>query len=90
MFQWISSNFWPLNLLLVGSHQADVIMGKRLIQGRYNMTRVRVEPKSCDQSRKNDSFSLSATLPTDLILVIKSIYHVKWYNGLAPNVKVVP
>ena len=29
------------------------------------MTRVRVEPRSCDQGRrKNDAFALSATLPT--------------------------
>ena len=32
------------------------------------MTRVRVEPISCDQdSRKNDAFTLSDTLPTDAI-----------------------
>ena len=64
-FLWISSNSCPLNLLLVQSHQAEIIIVKRLIQGRNNVTRVRVEPRSCDQGRrKNDAFTHSATLPT--------------------------
>ena len=45
MFVWISSNSCPLNLLLVRSHQAETIVVKRLIQGRINMTRVRVKPR---------------------------------------------
>ena len=49
MFLWISSNSCPLNLLLVRSHQAEIIIVKRLIQGRNNVTRVRVEPRSFDQ-----------------------------------------
>ena len=54
-----------VNLLLVRSHQAEIIIVKRLIQGRNNVTRVRVEPQSCNRGRgKNDSFNLSATLPT--------------------------
>ena len=65
MFLWISSNSCPLDLLLVQSHQAEIIIVKRLIQGRNNMTRVRVEPRSLDQGcRKNDAFTHSATLPT--------------------------
>ena len=64
MFLWISSNSCPLNLLLVRSHQAEIIIVKRLIQGRNNVTRVRVEPRSFDQGRrKNDAFTHSATLP---------------------------
>ena len=64
MFLWISSNSCPLNLLLVRSHQAEIII-KRLIQGRNNVTRVRVEPRSFDQGRrKNYAFTHSATLPT--------------------------
>ena len=35
-FPWISSNSFPLNLLLVRSHQAEIIIVKRLIQGRNN------------------------------------------------------
>ena len=67
MFLWISSNSCPLNLLLVRSHQAEIIIVKRLIQGRNSVTRVRVEPRSIDQGRrKNDPFTLSATLPTSL------------------------
>ena len=65
MFLWISSNPCPLNLLLVRSHQAEIIIVKRLIQGRNNVTRVRVEPRSFDQGRRtNDASTHSATLPT--------------------------
>ena len=57
MFLGISSNFCPLNLLLVWSYQPELIIVKRLIQGR-NVTRVRVEPKPYDQGcRKNDAFA---------------------------------
>ena len=51
MFRWISSNSCLLNLLLVQSHQAEIIIVKRLIQGRNSVTRVRVEPRSFDQGR---------------------------------------
>ena len=61
VIQWISSNSYPLNLLLVQSHQAEMIIVKRLMQGHSNVTRVRVGPKSCDQVRcKNDAFALLA------------------------------
>ena len=74
MFLWISSNSCPLNLLLVQSHQAEIIIVKRLIQGRNSMTRVRVEPRSFDQGRrKNDAFTYSATLPTMLGCSMQSI-----------------
>ena len=60
MFVWISSNSCPLNLLLFASHQAKIIIVKRLIQGRNNVTRVWVEPKSCDQGwrKKQRLYSL--------------------------------
>ena len=48
MFLWISSNSCLLNLLLVRNHQAEIIIVKRLIQGRNNVTRVRVEPRLFD------------------------------------------
>ena len=66
MFLWISSNSYLLNLLFVRSHRAEmIIIVKRLIQGRNKVTRVRVEPRSCNQDRpKNDAFTFSATLPT--------------------------
>ena len=65
MFLWISLNSCPLNLLLVRSHQAEIIIVKRLIQGRNNVTRVWVVPRSCDQGRrKNGVLTLSTTLPT--------------------------
>ena len=48
MFLWNSSNFCPLNLLLVRNHQAEIM----IIQGRYEVTRLRVEPRSCDQGRQ--------------------------------------
>ena len=60
MFLWVSLNSRPLNLLLVQSHQAEIIMVKRLIQARNIVSRLRVEPKSFDHGcRKNDAFTLS-------------------------------
>ena len=44
MFLWVSSNSCPLNLLLVRSHQAEVIIVKRLVQERNNVTRVELNP----------------------------------------------
>ena len=65
MFLWISLNFCPLNWLLVRSHQAKIMIAKRLIQGCNNVTRVRVEPRPYDQGRlTNDAFTHSVTLPT--------------------------
>ena len=66
----IFSNSCPLNLLLVRSHQAEIIIiVKRLIQGRNNVNRKRVEPGPFDQSRrKNDAFTHSATPPTKLCI----------------------
>ena len=49
MFLWISSNSCPLNSLLVRSHQAKIIIVKRLIQGCNNVTRVWVEPRLFNQ-----------------------------------------
>ena len=65
MFLWISLSSCPLNLLLVRSHEAEIIIVKRLIQGHNNVTRVRVQPKPFDQGRRNnDAFTHSTTLPT--------------------------
>jgi len=55
-------DFLPLNLLLVRSHQTEIIVVKRLIQGHNNETRVGVEPRSHDR-RKNGALTLLATLP---------------------------
>ena len=74
MFLWISLNSCPLNLLRVRSHQAKIIIVKRLFKERNNGTRVRVEPRSFDQGRrKNDAFTHLATLPTPL--PIRTIGH---------------
>ena len=55
--------FFPLNLLLIQSLQAEIIIVKRLIQKRNNVTWIGVELRSCNHGRrKNDSFTLSATL----------------------------
>ena len=67
MFLCISSNSCPLNLLLVRSHQAKIIIVKRLIQGRNSVTRVPVE-SSNQGRRKSDAFIHSATLPTSATL----------------------
>ena len=75
MFLWISSNSCPLNLLFVRSHQAEIIIVKRLIQGRNSVTRVRVEPRSFDQGRrKNDAFTYLATLPTNNVKIVRCLF----------------
>ena len=55
MYVWISSNSCPLNLLLVRSHQAALIIVKRFIQGRINVTGCKLNP---DHAIKNDAFAL--------------------------------
>ena len=49
------------NSLLVQSYQPEIIIVKRLIQGRNNVTRVWVEPKSCDQGRRKHFNRLGGT-----------------------------
>ena len=70
---WPFSKFsgWPMtsshiNLLLVQSHQAEVIIIKRLIQGRNNVTRVRVEPMimRSGSSKKRRLYSLGQAADT--------------------------
>ena len=58
MYLWIFSNSCPLKMLLVRSHQAEIIIVKRLIQGRNNVTRVRVEPRPFDQGRRKNEIRL--------------------------------
>ena len=64
IFLRISSNSCPVNLLLARSHQAEIIIVKRLILRRNNVTRVQVECRPFDQDRrKHDAFTHSAMLP---------------------------
>ena len=50
-FEFSSTEF-----VLFQNRQAEIIIVKRLIQGRNNVIRFRVEPRSCDQHRrKNDA-----------------------------------
>ena len=78
MLLWISLPSCSLNFLLVRSHQAETIIVKRLILGRNNATRVRVEPRSCDRRRrKNDAFAISATLPV-VFTFLPCILFAKW------------
>ena len=74
-FLWISSNSCPLNFLLVLSHQAEITIVKRLIQGRNNVTRVRVESRSCDQGRRKKMTSLQSR-PRCLLAV-----HLPYLSG---------
>ena len=87
-FLLISSNSCALNLLLVRSHQAEIIIVKRLIQERNSVTRVRVEPRSFDQGcRKNDAFTYSATLlparvvsfQVTMALTVRDFWNIKYY-----------
>ena len=65
IFLWCSSNSFPLNLQFVRSYQAEIIILKRLIGECNYATRMRVEPRSCNQGRrKKDVFTFSVTLPT--------------------------
>ena len=80
MFQWMSSNSWPLNSLLVRNHQAEIIIKKRLIQGRNNVTRVRVKPRSFDQGRsKTEVFAHSATQPTFQAFIKNFLFGLKCF-----------
>ena len=93
MFLWISSHSCPLNLLLVRSHQAEIIIVKRLIQGRNNVTRVRVEPKPFHQGRcKNDAFTHSATLPTYPCILTYAMYSadLPMYSATLPTYQTYP
>ena len=76
MLLWISSNSCSLILLLVRSHQAEIIIVKRLIQGRNNVTRVRAEPKSYKQNcRKNDP---SPSRPHCRQIAAESLYELSF------------
>ena len=55
MFEWIFLNSCPLYLLLVRSHKTEIIIIKRLIQGRSNVARVRVESRLIDQGRRKNN-----------------------------------
>ena len=54
-FSTWSSTFFQINLLLVRSHRAEIIIVERLIQEHNNVTRVRVEPSSCDHGRQENN-----------------------------------
>ena len=56
-------------LLLAQSRQAEIIIVKSINQGRNNVTKVRVEPRSFkqDNQKKTCAFTVSATLPTNTV-----------------------
>ena len=71
----LTFNFFHVNFLIVRVTQAEIIIVKRLIQDRSNVTRVRVEPGSCDEVRhKNNTVNLSATLQTLIEIVVLSSF----------------
>ena len=51
--------WFTLTYTAVRSHEADIIIVKRLIHGRINVARVRVEPRSCDRSFSKTTHLLS-------------------------------
>ena len=65
----LTFDFFPCKfLLLVRSHQAEIIIVKRLSQGRNNVTRARVEPRSCNQGRcKNEATLLISEFLRNLL-----------------------
>ena len=68
MFLCVYSNSCPLNLLLVRSHHATIIIIKRLIQGCNNVTTALIEPRSCDQL-----VVTKTPLPVTLLYMFKSL-----------------
>ena len=85
IFQWISSNSCPLNLLLVRSPPSRDNHRKAFIHGFNNMTSVWVKPRSCNQvCCKNDAFTFSTTITgklTNEITVVK----LKLFNCMQSN-----
>ena len=77
MFLWSFLNSCALNLLLVQSHQAEIIIETKASYSRKNIvTRVRVEPRSCGQNRrKNDAFAFTNTMPT-IVVVLVEVYRI--------------
>ena len=81
MSLWAFSNSCSLNLLLVRSHQAEIIIAKRLIQGRKNVTRVRVNPLSPNfHSKKKVVFLL-------FILAVKCLKKQPKSDFIKPRIK---
>jgi len=57
-----------VNLLLVRSHQAEIIVVKCLIQVHKKTKKIRVEMRLCnhdDDCQKNGALTLSSTMPTN-------------------------
>ena len=55
--------FFHVNLLPFEGQQAKIIVVKHLIQGHNNVTRVRVEPRSCNQGcRKYNHYFFTVVL----------------------------
>jgi len=69
LFSGCFFDFLPLNLLLVRSHQAEIIIVMRLIQGRNNVydeggSWTYITRSWLHGRHKNSALTLSATLPT--------------------------
>ena len=95
MFLRISSNSCLLNLLLVRSHQAEIIIVKRLIQGRNNVTRVRIEPRPFDQGRRKTTplsiypccYLASSITSHCKILKFKSMSNTRLVSNTEPEIR---
>ena len=71
MSLWISSNFWPLNLLLVQSRQADITITKRFIQGRNNVPELELSQDHVIRVvDKTTPLRILVMLPTCVITVV--------------------
>ena len=69
---FLSTSF-PRNSLLLQSHQTEIIIVKCLFQERNNMTRLRVEPRSCDDDRrKNYAFTLSVCIHVESVCFVEA------------------
>ena len=77
-FEFLSADFAACQ-----SRQEEIIIVKRFIYGRNNMTKVRVKSRSCNQGRrKNSAFTLSSMLSTNLFASVYTqfIYAAKKYH----------
>ena len=62
MYLWIISNSCPLNSVLVRSHQAEIIIVKRLISSSNNLSKVRVKPRSLSITLHKNAFDLQSDI----------------------------
>ena len=81
MFLWIFFEFLSNEFAACSKPPSRDNHREDSCQGPNNVTRVRGKPRSCDQDRrKNDAFTLSATLPTKELHYLTRCVALKFEN----------